>query len=134
MEFETGAIMLQNTNPRTTFDITNNLKGHVIDGREDPDGRWKLTADTFGDDNAVTVEYILDGTKLKLGLHSAKTAAGDAVFDLVSPSVRRFSEVVINPSNRPHGIHPNHRHTTSKAVQQTSGPGLSSNRHSQVRS
>jgi hypothetical protein len=81
IEFECGRIELQPENNGCTEEQMQNAKGHVIGGRTG--NNWELTADTTID-NAVDVEYILEGKTIKLGSGDLQKAAEDVASDIVS--------------------------------------------------
>jgi hypothetical protein len=58
------------------------LKGNLVNSRQGTN--WDLTADTTPDDEGfLTAEYILDGTKIKIGSNMAVPAALAVTQDLV---------------------------------------------------
>ena len=64
---------------------TNQAKGKVIGNRQGD--KWELTADTTNEiAGLLTAEYILDGTKIKIGDDTATAAAAAVSGDLVRKS------------------------------------------------
>ena len=80
MEFECLAIILGS--PGCSASDTNEAKRKVVGGRKGTN--WELTADTTSDiAGSLTAEYILDGTKIKIGDDTASAAAAAVSSDLV---------------------------------------------------
>ena len=79
VEFETTQIRFQSEH--CSFLDSYDAKGKVVNGRKGEN--WMLTADLL-DDGLLSAEYILDGTKIKLGIGDAERAAKAVTHDLVS--------------------------------------------------
>lgn len=80
-EFETGDVQFQSyqTCTKPNIDIS---KGKLIDSRQGPN--WMLTAETTSSPSGYLVpEYILDGTKIKIGSGDAAKAAAAVAKDIV---------------------------------------------------
>lgn len=70
------------TNPECSVDDTNAARGSIVAGRTGTN--WKLTADSTSDAGKVRAEYILDGTKIKVGSGDGATAGKAWADDLVN--------------------------------------------------
>jgi len=82
VEFETAAIRFESVSGDCDEATTSSSKGQVVSSRTGTN--WRLTADTLGEANDLTAEYILDGTRIKIGNGDAARAAADIVVDFVS--------------------------------------------------
>nr|POE49464.1 hypothetical protein CFP56_50381 [Quercus suber] len=81
VEFESLSKLLRNTD--CSLVDTQASKGKIVAGRQGTN--WKLTADTSENPGALSLEYVLDGTAIKIGTGAAADT-GDAIAqDLVSP-------------------------------------------------
>jgi len=85
VEFETAVVQFKSTvKGGCSKKATDASKGKQVDNRN---GKyWKLTADTIGDPDVLTAEYILDGTQIKIGAGTAKEVAAAIEKDFVSPT------------------------------------------------
>ena len=89
-EFESPAFYF--TNPKCSIDDTNAAKKQIVAGRTGTN--WELTADSTSDAGKINAEYILDGTKIKVGSGDGATAGKAWADDLVNaatPPPRRWS-------------------------------------------
>lgn len=94
MELETGIIRFQvnHKNIDCNEDAAYDLKGKAIEYQKKTDldlhgTNWALTGDTTLEDvliEGITAEFILDGSKIKLGTSDFKTAAGAVGDHIVS--------------------------------------------------
>jgi hypothetical protein len=82
VEFETLSLLFLPTG--CTQDQINQLKGKMIDGRQGTN--WKFTGDTTFE-NALSAEYILDGTQIKINTNAAGSVAAAVAADLVRESI-----------------------------------------------
>lgn len=92
VEFEAGAVLFESPGGCSKED-TDVSKGKLVNNRQGKN--WKLTADTIGDENTLTAEYILDGTQIKIDAGTAKEAAAAVGNDFVSPTPRRSGHAII---------------------------------------
>ena len=79
VEFETGDVLFGSKT--CGKEDTDKAKGKLVNNRRGVN--WELTADSIGDINRLTAEYILDGRKIKLGTNAATKAASEVAHDIV---------------------------------------------------
>ena len=87
-EFESPAFYFKSL--ECSVEDTNAAKKQLVAGRTGIN--WKLTADSTSDAGKVNAEYILDGTKIKVGSGDAARAGKAWVDDLVSFPSRPLHE------------------------------------------
>jgi len=93
VEFETGGVLFKSTkNGGCRKEDSDVSKGKLVNNRQGKN--WKLTADTIGDANILTAEYILDRTQIKIDAGTAKEAAAAVGNDFVSPTQRRSGHAI----------------------------------------
>ena len=81
VEFESGDLYFLPKGTCEKSDVDKS-KGALVNNRQGPN--WMLTTDTtISVDIALTAEYILDGTKIKIGSGDAAKAASAVAHDLV---------------------------------------------------
>lgn len=102
VEFETRQISFGSTGCSPSD--TNQAKGQVVGNRKG--NNWELTADTTNIAGILSTEYILDGTKIKVGDDTATAAAAAVSGDIVRADIFAHTSIhiLIDPDRWP-GIH-----------------------------
>lgn len=102
VEFESSGVTL--SQPGSSKSNTDQAKGKLVGNRKGTN--WELTADTTSNiAGSLNAEYILDGTKIKIGTGVASAAAAAVSNDLVrvTANLTHFGHILII-SRRFHGI------------------------------
>jgi len=76
-----GGFML--LNDKCSKEDSDKAKLHLVDGREGEDFPWRLTADSTDKPGRLHTEYIIDGTKVKVGSTVDKTNGAKVAADFV---------------------------------------------------
>lgn len=83
VEFEAGGIRFSpKEEDKCSLEQTRKSKGILIDNRKGTN--WELTGDSPGTKGILHAEYILDGTKIKIGNGTAVKAASEVADYIVS--------------------------------------------------